>query len=182
MGEREVEVSEAERVVALRKEEIDVLKKARMELAVRDAQFDGEDRELLDMRLEQELTNLRAECEGMIEEEHAKDLDRLVQQERTRRDESGIMDVDPTHDKQAQLREKMAMARKIGQLHQERIRLVKDVVDHQSAAGLGERQADYRRLITGALGVREEDVETMLPDIVAELEDIQNAMAYEIPA
>lgn len=76
-------------------------------------------------------------------------------------------------DGQDEAREKLALARQIQQAQQERIRLVKEVVQHQSAAGLGERQADYRRLITGALGVREEDVEAMLPDILAELEDIQ---------
>ena len=34
-----------------------------------------------------------------------------------------------------------------------------------------EKQGLYKRLITGALGVREEDVEGLLPEIVGELEE-----------
>ena len=166
MGEREIEIAEAERVIALRKEEIEATKKARMELAVRDAQ-QGEEGEY-DLRLEGELAALREECEGWIEEEQVRELDNIFQQEIARAAD-GTMDMDGDD----QVKEKIAVARRLVQMQQERVRLVKEVVDHQSAAGLGERQADYRRLITGALGVREEDVEAMLPDIVAELEEIE---------
>lgn len=165
MGEREVEVSEAERVVAIRKEEIETLKKARVELAVRDAQLEGEDGDF-DLRLERELANLREECEGWMEEEQARELEHLVQQERSKAADAA-MDMDG----EDLPRDKMALMRKLKLLHQERQRLVSEVVDHQSAAGLGERQADYRRLISGALGVEDKDIEAMLPDIVAELEE-----------
>ncbi|TKA79943.1 hypothetical protein B0A49_01273 [Cryomyces minteri] len=45
------------------------------------------------------------------------------------------------------------------------------VVEGLARAGIGERQDEYKRLITGALGVREEDVEGMLAEIVGELEE-----------
>lgn len=170
MGEREIEVSEAERVVALRKEEIEALKKARMELAVRDAEFEEEGGEL-DMRLERELASLRDECESWVEEEQARELERLLLE--VEKDVDVDMDTSLADEGEG----KMELLRGVKALHEERVRLVKEVVAHQSAAGLGERQADYRRLITSALGVREEDVEVMLPDILAELEECQEICA-----
>jgi transcription factor MBP1 len=53
------------------------------------------------------------------------------------------------------------------------VQLVREVVDSQAQAGMGDRQKEYRRLVVGALGVRDEDVDGMLPDIVGELEEWQ---------
>lgn len=166
MGEREMEIAEAERVIAIRKDEIESLKKARMELAMKEAQMEGENGQL-DLALERELATLTEECESWIEEEQIRELEMLFHQERDQAD--GGMDLDG----EDALTEKLSMVQKIKQAHQERIRLVKEVVEYRSAVGMSNRQADYRRLITGALGVPEESVEQMLPDIVAELEEIQ---------
>lgn len=169
MGEKDAEVTEAERVVAIRKEEIEALKRQKMDLAVRDAQICEHD-EGFDQRLEADVAALSQECEGWIEEEQVALLEEYVLRERQNgaRMHHEAMD----RDGEDAVSDKIAMLKRLQQLQQERIRLVKEVVDSQSAAGLGERHADYRRLITGALGVREEDVEGMLPDIVAELEEL----------
>ncbi|GAB7357787.1 hypothetical protein MBLNU459_g0606t1 [Dothideomycetes sp. NU459] len=166
LAERESEVVEAERVAQMRKDEIEILKRQSMDLAINDHEDE------FDTRLEAELEVLVEECEGFIEEEQLEELERLVELERSKatghsQDGMGM------HGDEGHSREKLALLRKLRDLQQERIRLVREVVENQSAAGLGERQADYRRLITGALGVREEDVEGMLPEIVAELEEYQ---------
>ncbi|KAL1297494.1 hypothetical protein AAFC00_005013 [Neodothiora populina] len=186
MGEREVEVAEAERVVALRKEEIETLKKARMDLAVRNAQSEQEDVDV-DAQLERELDRLREECEGWMEEEQVHELESLLKQEQSRQqnhnhnnnddDMDMSIDMDSSNgmnngDSSSNIQVSLTLLRQIQSLYQDRIRLVKEVVEHQAAAGLGERQADYRRLISGALGVEDRDIEGMLGDILAELEEI----------
>lgn len=149
----------------MRKDEIEILKRQSMELAIRDHEDD------FDTKLERELASLVEECEGFIEEEQLHELERLSEQERSKA--GRLHDGTGMNCEEGHVREKLAMVQRLKSSQRERIRLVREVVENQSAAGLGERQADYRRLITGALGVREEDVEGMLPEIVAELEEYQ---------
>jgi len=79
--------------------------------------------------------------------------------------------MDGTDDPLPVLREKLLLANELSRLASQRQDLVRTVVQNLSVAGVSDRQGEYKRLITGALGVREEDVEGMLPDILAELED-----------
>ena len=55
----------------------------------------------------------------------------------------------------------------------ERRDLVRAVVANLSVAGMSEKQGVYKGLIAKALGEREEDVESMLPEILRELEEAQ---------
>jgi len=158
IAEKEAEVAEAERVVKNRREEIEALKRQAMELAMADRD------EAHDETLELELNTLVAECEARIEDEQGVDLARLVKEAESHSNGDVSMldgDGDGGRDLLGRLKELM----------EERKRLIREVVRNQSLAGLGQRQGDYKRLITGALGVPEQDVEGMLPEIVAELED-----------
>jgi len=158
IAEKEAEVAEAERVVKNRREEIEALKRQAMELAMADRD------EAHDEQLERELNTLVSECEARIEDEQGVDLARLVNEAKSHGNGDVSM-VDGDGEAGGQL-----LAR-LKELMEERKRLVREVVRNQSLAGLGQRQGDYKRLIMGALGVPEQDVEGMLPEIVAELED-----------
>lgn len=160
LGEREADVAEAERVVQVRTSEIEALKKQSMALAMSDQEDE------YDARLSRQLQGLIAQCEGFIEDDQTDELALLTQQHRGYQDHE--MD---TFDGGDEGMEKLGLLLRIKRLRDERLRLVAEVVANQSSAGMGERQAEYRRLIVGALGVRDEDVDAMLPDIVSELEE-----------
>jgi transcription factor MBP1 len=168
IGERAADVAEAERVVQVRTAEIELLKKQAMTLAMSDQEDE------YDARLQRQLANLTAQCESLIEDEQADDLGLLAhqfsQQYRQHQQDDEMMDSGSSLNDGL---EKLGLLLKIKRYRDKRVRLVKEVVENQSKAGMGERQAEYRRLITGALGIREEDVDAMLPDIVSELEEWQ---------
>ena len=171
LREKDAEVAEAERVVRGRKEEIEALKRGSMDLALRDRE------EGFDEELERELDQLVGECEGLLEEEQVEDLRRLTEEAAaaTSNGVNGDMDVDggATGDEE---QERIQLARRLHGMQGVRQRLVREMVKNQSLAGLGQRQSEYKRLIAGALNVRDEDVEGMLPEIVAELEDTIQSM------
>ncbi|PSK35892.1 hypothetical protein B9Z65_5707 [Elsinoe australis] len=158
IGEKENEVAELERVVGVRGEEIEGLKRGIREMVIRDKE------EGFDAQLAERLEQFVHECEGRVEEEQLVQLQRYIQEE-----EGNVGDnINGAGDEE---REKEELMRQILGLQEQRRGLVQEVVRNQSLAGLGERQADYRRLITGALGVRDADVEGMLPEICQELEE-----------
>jgi hypothetical protein len=74
-------------------------------------------------------------------------------------------------DEEALLRVQLKYAREIMAMVDGRKELVKEVSDALARAGMGGGNSQqYKRLITGALGVREEELEGLLPEIVEELE------------
>jgi transcription factor MBP1 len=78
---------------------------------------------------------------------------------------------DDSLDEEALLQLQLRYAREFLAMKEERQALVQEVTGHLARAGLGEgKQQQYKRLITGALGVREEELEGLLPEIVEELE------------
>ena len=167
LSEKTAEVEEAENVVRGREEEIEVLRRQSTEMEMKEEQEDG-----YDERLEQELAALIAECEARMEEKQSNDLSRLVREADDDELANGDADMDiDGHVNGDDVDKQTSLARALGEMQTTRRRLVKEVVHNQSLAGLGQRQSEYKRLITGALGVPEHDVEGMLPEIVAELED-----------
>jgi hypothetical protein len=66
---------------------------------------------------------------------------------------------------------KAALATRLAQAQGERQRLSRDIVRSLSTAGLGERQTEYKRLIHSALGIREDEMENMLDEILGQLEE-----------
>ena len=78
---------------------------------------------------------------------------------------------DDSLDEESLLQLQLRYAREILAMKEERQELVREVTGHLARAGLGGRlQQQYKQLITGALGVKEEELEGILPDIVEELE------------
>lgn len=58
-------------------------------------------------------------------------------------------------------------------LHEEqctRVALVKEVVQNMASAGMSDKGNEFKRLIATAMGVGEEEVEKMVPDLLEELE------------
>lgn len=173
IAEKDAELAEAERVAAMRRQEIELLKRQAEELRLKEVEQSvvGEagDDELL-----AELEQLMAECEGLTEDEQDNALRELLNQEEQAVQDSLTHEVnlDDAEDGEA-ANQNLALVRELRDLMQQRKNLFKTIVQNLSVAGLGDKQSEYKRLITGALGVREEDVEGMLPEIVAELEDWQ---------
>ncbi|KAF2238040.1 apses-domain-containing protein [Viridothelium virens] len=138
-----------------------------------------------DERQAHELDELLREAESVVEHEQLLELDRLLEPhgKHAARDAGPGGGGDPLlHQQQpidpmalqdaGALQEKLHLAKLLAGAQQERQMLVREVVQGLAAAGMGERQMEYKRLITGALGVREEDVEGMLPEILKELEEV----------
>ena len=122
-----------------------------------------------DARLQRQLTNLISQCESLIEDEQTADLQHLFRQVSA---QHAVQDMEMSGYEDEGM-EKLSLLLSIKRLKEQRVNLLREVVDSQAQAGMGDRQKEYRRLVVGALGVRDEDVDGMLPDIVGELEEWQ---------
>ncbi|EME87668.1 uncharacterized protein MYCFIDRAFT_129526, partial [Pseudocercospora fijiensis CIRAD86] len=168
ISEKELEQVEAERVATTRAEELDLLKRQMDELRTKEMeQLDGTEG---DDQLLAELDALMKECEDLTQAEDDAELKDILNREE--KNDTGPPDEDLMMDDENddQVNHKLALVRELHSLVEQRRKLFKTIVQNLSVAGLGDKQAEYKRLITGALGVREEDVEDMLPEIVGELE------------
>ncbi|KAI7363561.1 apses transcription factor [Hortaea werneckii] len=182
LAEKEAELAEAERLVQLRKSESDALRKQAEELRVKELeQTSGGSKR--DEDLIRELEALERECEGWVVEEEKLALADLLEAERARlpptppAPSSTSPPRDPAAD-EATLHEKLRLSRQLLEATRQRREHIARIVHYLGLADDGEalkRQDQYKRLITGALGVREEDVEGMLPEIVGELEETRVA-------
>lgn len=153
-AEEELEI---ERVLRKRSAEIDFLRKQLMDVApVEDALNSLDPSE--EAREEAELRNLESEAESLLELESLSELRNVVQKNTLMAAPS--LPADPR-----------SLAAKLQHAQGDRRKLVKTVVGALGNAGLGERQEGYKRLIRGALGVHENDVEGMLEEIIRELEE-----------
>lgn len=155
--EKDAELAEAERVVNMRRAELEQLQRQAEELRVKETAGEGgEDEEL-------ELAELERECLALLEGEQSHTLSSLLQTPPTSVPADNNMDDMETL--------QLDYARQILSLRDERLALVKTVAGNLALAGLGAgKQMDYRRLIQGALGLGEEELEALLPEIVEELE------------
>lgn len=172
VAEKEAELAEAERVAAARRQEIELLKRQAEELRAEEEHVgsgavDGDDALLT------ELEELMQECEGLTAEEQDTALKELILQEEAEADENMQNEDLLIGTEDDSLEHRMELVQELHGLVQQRKDLFKTIVQNLSNAGIDEKQHEYKRLITGALDVREEDVEGMLPEIVAELEDWQ---------
>ncbi|KAK4994118.1 Transcription factor mbp1 [Elasticomyces elasticus] len=174
LAEKDIELAEAERVTNLRRDEIETLQKQRQDLDIKLRQS-GDD---YDEHLEQELEALVKECEGLIEEEQTATLARLIAEEEAGDGgplpdavDGNSVNVDCANLDDSTTTPQDQLTTQLHEAQQQRQSLVRQIVQDLSAAGVSDRQAEYKRLITGALNVEEKDVENMLPEIVAELEE-----------
>jgi transcription factor MBP1 len=165
--EKDAELAEAQRVVNMRQAEIEHLQRQVVELRAKELEQTADGIES-DEDLQVQLLEVEDECIALLEVEQRCNLDALYQ--------SPISDIpsgppDDSLGEDALLHLQLKYARQLLALKDERRELVREVVGHLARAGLGEgKQQQYKRLITGALGVREDELEGLLPEIVEELE------------
>jgi transcription factor MBP1 len=187
--EREAEFLENEQVIRKRTAEIEALKRQMVELDMQAESVgnelqsgETEDDEL--RREEEELGLLEAEAMSLLEREQRDTLRNAVGKavtdgSRTLNGGSRPQHRGPAAGPNGALQQqpndtaesKAALAARLGQAQAERQRLTRDIVRSLSTAGLGERQTEYKRLIHGALGVREDEMESMLDEILGQLEE-----------
>ncbi|KAF2652777.1 apses-domain-containing protein [Lophiostoma macrostomum CBS 122681] len=163
LQEKEAESLDAERVVKKRQAELEAIRKQVAELAGmgNGLYMDLGDDEL-DRAQEEELMMLVEEAESLLEIEQKAELRRLCNSTPQLNQASPV-----------DLSEKMRLSLLLHRAQMERRELVKEVVANLSVAGMGEKQGVYKSLIAKALGEREEDVESMLPEILKELEEAE---------
>ncbi|KXT00677.1 hypothetical protein AC578_8260 [Pseudocercospora eumusae] len=168
ISEKELEQGEAERVASTRAQELELLKRQMDELRTKEMeQLDGTEG---DDQLLAELDALMKECEELTRAEDDAELKDMLNREEQKHTGPADEDLMMDDENDDQVKHKLALVRELHTLVEQRRNLFKTIVQNLSVAGLGDKQAEYKRLITGALGVREEDVEDMLPEIVGELE------------
>ena len=165
--EKDAELFEAQRVVTMRQAELEQLQRQAEEMRVRELEQMAGSTES-DADIQAQLDAVELECIALLEEEQKRNLDNLYQ--------SPVSEIpagppDDSLDEEALLQLQLRYAREILAMKEERQELVQEVTGHLARAGLGEsKQQQYKQLITGALGVREEELEGLLPEIVEELE------------
>ncbi|KAF2816939.1 apses-domain-containing protein [Mytilinidion resinicola] len=163
LKEKEEEYEEAERVARKRQQELDSI---RRELAL----LSSDDEPELDQAQEEELASLVREAEALLEVEQRAELRRLSTNAQSQK-QNHIGKEAAGSD--AALHEKLRLAFLLSRAQVERRVLVSEVIQNLSVAGMGERQSEYKQLIKGALNIREEEIEEMLPDILGDLEEAE---------
>lgn len=162
LQEKEAESFDASRVVKRRQAELEAVRKQVSELENRGLDLDNE---ALDAAQEAELRTLVSEAESLLEVEQKAELRRLLSESKAHPSQQNSSADDPA--------EKMRLSLLLYRAQVERRELVRAVVANLSVAGMSEKQGVYKGLIAKALGEREEDVESMLPEILRELEEAQ---------
>lgn len=178
IAEKDAELAEAKRLVELRQTELEALKRQSDEYTARemeqlDGGYDNDD------LIEAQLKELEEECLALMEAEQTVELQRLFELEKTQyaANNKNAADEDGVNAQQT-LETKKMLAKQIVALKQERHRLMYDVLKKTSYAGIEDgKHAQYARLIRGALGINEKELQEVLPDIVSELE---NSQALEV--
>ncbi|KAF1945946.1 apses-domain-containing protein [Clathrospora elynae] len=164
LQEKEAESFDADRVVKRRQAELEAVRKqvAEIQAVSHGLHIDLNDDEA-DRQQEEELRLLVEEAESLLEIEQKTELRRLCSS--MPQGSNANLPVDVT--------EKMRLALLLHRAQLERRELVRAVVGKLSVAGMSEKQGTYKKLIAKALGEREEDVESMLPEILQELEEAE---------
>ncbi len=160
IAEKERECAEVESVIRKRQAELDTIQKQSTALeADREA-------ESCDVAQGVELEDAVAASRGLIELDQRTELGRLLEgwEARSHRDLRQPLGRGTSGEEGNRLMAAIFSART------ERKHLASDIAWAESAAGTGSRQVEYKRLLTGALGVREAEIEGMLRDILDELE------------
>jgi transcription factor MBP1 len=164
LQEKEAEFFDAERVVKRRQAELEAVRKQVAELqGLSNGLYGDLKHDEGDVEQEEELRMLVEEAESLLEIEQKAELRRLCSSTAQAGQTNSPLDGS----------EKMRLALLLYRAQVERRELVQAVVGNLSVAGMSEKQGVYKGLIAKALGEREEDVESMLPEILKELEEAE---------
>ncbi|KAI9812903.1 MAG: hypothetical protein M1827_004421 [Pycnora praestabilis] len=161
LEEKEIDYAEAQRLLKNMDQDIQVIRKKTV------AHITHEEDDVLD--LSEDCATLIRDNENLLEQSQHSELHHLVRAEESKT--SPIMYHQQNISQEDQIREKLQLATSLHHEQLQRRALVRDVVRKSAVAGMGENHNIYRRLISRALNVKEEDVENVLPEIVKELED-----------
>jgi len=176
IAEKDAELAEAERLVQLRRAESEALKQRAEELRVRELEQTSGGTES-DEQLLHELDELEQECQALIAEEEKNALADLLEAEKAKLPTpptSSARNSSPPSQREELMKQKLEVARQLVEVQRQRRETIQEIVHYLGLAedaASGFRQEQYKRLIIGTLNVDEEDVEGMLPEIVAELEE-----------
>ena len=182
--EKDAELAEAERVVSVRQAELESMRRQAEELRAREVEQMGElvGSEFGEEDEERVLSELVVECEGLVQEEAGEVLRELIAAEEAK---LGLLpgsqldsDGDPDLKGEDGLNEHFQLARSLLALHGQRQGLLSRIVANLAMAGYRsndaearERRGMYKKLIEGALMVRGEEVEGLLPEMLRDLEE-----------
>jgi transcription factor MBP1 len=175
--EKEIEVRENENVVKKRTAEIEALKKQDIEFNAYFSslanELSGDTEEQERLREEDKLRQLELEAAGLLEWEQKEMLQSQVSRELSTRQNGNASRSRSSNGVSGEdsMDNRSTLATRLAQAQAERQRLSKDIIRSMSVAGLGERHTDYKRLIHGALGVPEDMTDSMLEDIIGQLEE-----------
>lgn len=158
---KSTEEAEILRVIEKRAGESDLLRRQIAELGAMDKEFaTGSVEE--DEKEEEELAELEREAQSLLESEQRDELRLMVAKN---------AQLPPPQSVNGSANGNLGFAQKLQAAQADRQRLVKTIVSALGAAGLGERQEGYKRLIHGAIGVKESEIEGMLDEVLGTLED-----------
>ncbi|KIW00187.1 hypothetical protein, variant [Verruconis gallopava] len=147
---------EIERVLRKRTGELEYLRKQLEDLAPVEEELSSLS-QADEVDVEAELASLEREAEAYLELEHMSSLRELVAMGPPPPSSSnGVLEPSPE---------------KLKAMQDQRRRMVRTLVDAMGNAGMGERVEGYKRLIRGAIGVRESEIEGMLDEVLRELEE-----------
>ena len=160
LTERESDAREGERLLELRKQELSVVRKQLMSFSAQSNSNDADGREQVELELVERQTN------ALLHSERDSDMGRQVKRLKHTHDTA------QNEPKDAVRAWNVAEYGRQAMYHQRQsVALLDNVVVAQGFAGVGnEKHAAYKQLIMTALGVRNDDVEPMLNDILDELE------------
>jgi ankyrin repeat protein len=169
--EKEAEALENEQVVRKRGAEIEALKRQSQETQAQlDAmlvELGGESQDVERDREDEEFSHLEAEAISLLEMEQRDSLRHMMAANHA----SAQQQLSPQPNGAEDSDRRNAMKLGLARAQEERRKLTTDIVRSMAVAGLGERQSEYKRLINGALGIREEELEGMLDEILMQLEE-----------
>jgi transcription factor MBP1 len=189
-SEKEIEAIENEAVIKKRVAEIEALKKqmAEQTAALEELQTEleaaGTTCEEEEEQQEDELRRLEAEALSLLELEQRDSLERQMTKAGVRRGANRPRNAAAAAEAEAQasmgppprtpngvVSERRTLISKLADAQMERQRMTREIVRSLGAAGLGERHAEYKKLIHTALNIREQEVDSMLDEILGQLEE-----------
>lgn len=77
---------------------------------------------------------------------------------------------EPSSESETDVQTKLDLALALHEEQSTRVALVKEVVQNMASAGMSDKGNEYKNLISMAIGVGDEEVENMVPDLLEELE------------
>ena len=169
---RETEVQESERLLELRRQELSTMRKQVMSLSAQD-----QDDVVISME-EDDVQHIADDSRRLLEEEQSLELRSILARYMKAQGPKSMEEPQTEQTAIPTLSGKLHVARKISNQQERRKDLLNDILLAQGLASRRDERHDiYKQLIMSALGVKADDVETMLPEILQELEEGR----FEVP-